>query len=88
MLKDESRGGTSASQNGVRNVLVIGEIAISLMLLVLGGLTLQSLRTLLRQNPGFEPENVLTFLVTLPDGPYPGAKVWPFTQSQRIAICA
>jgi predicted permease len=84
VLKDESRGGTSASQNRLRDVLVIGEIAISLMLLVLGGLTLQSLRTLLRQNPGFEPENVLTFLVTLPDGPYPGAKTWPFTNPNGL----
>lgn len=78
VLKDESRGGTSASRNRLRNALVIGEIAISLVLLVGGGLMLESLRNLLRQNPGFDPEHVLTFVVTLPYGPYPVEKTWPF----------
>ena len=67
MLKDESRGGTSGSRARMRNVLVIGEIAISLVLLVAGGLMLQSLRRVLQQNPGFEPDHVLTFLVSLAD---------------------
>ena len=49
----------------MRTSLVIGEIAISLVLLVAGGLMLQSLHRVLRQNPGFEPDHVLTFLVSL-----------------------
>ena len=78
VLKDESRGGTSASHNRLRDILVIFEIAISLVLLVGGGLMLQSLRSLLRQNPGFDPDHVLTFLVTLPSSQYPVSKSWPF----------
>jgi len=84
VLKDESRGGTSASHSRLRNALVIGEIAISMVLLVSGGLMLQSLRLLLRQNPGFDPEHVLTFMVTLPSGPYPVAKTWPFTNPNGL----
>jgi putative ABC transport system permease protein len=84
VLKDESRGGTSTSRAAMRNVLVTGEIAISLLLLVAGGLALQSLRTVLRQNPGFEPDHVLTFLVNLSGPPYPVSKTWPFSNPNGL----
>ena len=77
-LKDESRGGTSAAHKRLRNMVVIGEIALSMVLLVAGGLMLQSLRTLLQQNPGFQPQHLLTFDVNLPGLSYPTAKAWPF----------
>ncbi|MGA8222533.1 MAG: ABC transporter permease [Candidatus Acidiferrales bacterium] len=77
-LKDESRGGTSTAHARVRNSLVVAEIAISLVLLVGAGLVLQSLRALLRQDPGFDPRNMLTFNVSLPDTSYPTNKDWPY----------
>ena len=76
-LKDESRGGTSAGHSRLRNALVIAEIAISLVLLVGAGLMLQSLRSLLHQNPGFDPQRILTFSVSLPDDSYPSQKEYP-----------
>jgi len=85
VLKDESRGGTSGSRARMRNVLVVGEIAISLVLLVAGGLMLQSLRRVLQQNPGFEPDHVLTFLVNLPTS-YPVSKDWPFNNPKGLAL--
>ncbi len=84
VLKDESRGGTSASRNRLRNTLVIAEIAISLVLLVGGGMMLQALRSLLNENPGFAPEHVLTFLVTLPDANYPVQRKWPFENPKGL----
>jgi putative ABC transport system permease protein len=86
VLKDESRGGTSGTQAQTRNFLVIGEIAISLVLLVGGGLMLQSLRTVLSQNPGFDPEHVLTFLVSLPGASYPLSKSWPFVNPNGLRL--
>ncbi len=79
VLKDESRGGTSASHARLRNSLVIVEIAICLLLLVAGGLMLRSVRALLRQNPGFDPDHVLTFFIYLPGSSYPVEKQWPFS---------
>jgi putative ABC transport system permease protein len=76
-LKDESRGGTSAGHSRLRNVLVIAEIAISLVLLVGAGLMLQSLRSLLHQNPGYDPQRLLTFSVNLPDDSYLSQKEYP-----------
>jgi putative ABC transport system permease protein len=84
VLKDESRGGTSSSRAAMRNVLVIGEIALCLVLLVAGGLMLQSLRSVLSQNPGFEPDHVLTFLVTLSGPSYPVSKTWPFSNPNGL----
>jgi putative ABC transport system permease protein len=84
VLKDESRGGTSRAHARLRNALVIGEIAISLVLLVAGGLMLQSVRTLLKQNPGFDPDHVLTFLINLPGASYPVSKDWPFSNENGL----
>lgn len=78
VLKDESRGGTSGAQAGVRNLAIIGEIALSTVLLVGGGLMVQSLHTLLRQNLGFETQRLLTFDINLPGLTYPSGKEWPF----------
>lgn len=86
LLNDETRGGTSGSQARVRNLLVIGEIAISLVLLAGGGLMLRSLLTLLRQNPGFEPKHLLTFGVNLPGASYPVSKTWPYVSPNGIRL--
>jgi putative ABC transport system permease protein len=84
VLKDESRSGTSSGHARLRNSLVVAEIAISLVLLVAGGLILQSLRALLHHSPGFDPHGVLTFNVYLPDASYPSEKAYPFDSPAAI----
>ena len=84
VLKDESRGGTSAGHARLRNILVIGEISISLVLLVGAGLLLKSLHALLGQDPGFNLHNVLTFSVNLPDSSYPSDKTYPFFSAAAV----
>ncbi len=74
VLKDETRGGTSSSHTRFRNSLMVVEIAVCLVLLVGGSLMLQSLGALLRHDRGFNPRNVLTFDVNLPDLAYPNDK--------------
>lgn len=77
ILKDETRGGTSASHARLRASLVVVEIAVTLILLVAGSLMLQSLNALLRHDRGFNPHNVLSFTVNLPDASYPNDKDHP-----------
>jgi putative ABC transport system permease protein len=48
------------------------------------GLVLKSLRALLRQNPGFDVHNVLTFIVNLPDAAYPSQPAWPYASPSAI----
>jgi putative ABC transport system permease protein len=68
-LQDElaSRGvSTSRSSSRVRNILIIGQIALTLMLLVGAGLLGRSFQRLLEVDPGFQPESVVAMNVSLP----------------------
>ena len=72
MLKEGARGSSGrASSRRTRSALVIGEMALALVLLVGAGLLIRSFTNLMRVNPGFRPENVLTFDVSLPGVKYP-----------------
>lgn len=70
-LKEGGRGTSEgARRNRVRSVLVVGELAIAVVLLVSAGLLIQSLWRLRNVNSGLQPQNVLTFNVGLPDIKY------------------
>jgi putative ABC transport system permease protein len=70
-LKQGARGSTSIGQRRIRATLVVGEVALSLVLLVGAGLTIRSFVKLQRQPAGFNPEHVLTLGVSLPAARYP-----------------
>ena len=55
----------SAGAGRIRNSLVSGELAVSLVLLIGAALTIQSLARLERAPAGFDPSNLLTFRVAL-----------------------
>jgi len=70
-LKEGPRGGsTSESGRRLRTVLVVSEIALSLVLLVGAGLMVKGFRTLVTKDMGFDREHVLTFHVVLPEAKY------------------
>jgi predicted permease len=60
-LKDGARGAsTGGARQYMRNVLVVAEVALAVILLVGAALFIGSFRTLMKIDPGFDPENVLT----------------------------
>ena len=70
-LKDASRGTSdSGRRGGLRNLLVVSELAIAVILLVVAGLLIKSLWRLRNVDSGLQAHNVLTFNVTLPELKY------------------
>jgi putative ABC transport system permease protein len=68
-LKESSRGAAGdVRRSGVRSMLVVTEVALSLMLLVGAGLLFRSLIRLQSVELGFSPARLLTFRVS-PSGP-------------------
>lgn len=65
-LKEGARSGASNRGRRVRNVLVVVEIALALMLLVGGGLLIRSFARLQSVDPGFNAHNLLTARLSLP----------------------
>jgi putative ABC transport system permease protein len=71
-LKEGGRSATSGSgTRRVSNMLVIGEIAISLMLLISAGLMIKSFLQLRAISPGFDAQHLLTMQIALPPSKYP-----------------
>ncbi len=71
-------GGTSGSsgfslfrRNRTRSLLAMAEVALAVVLLIGGGLLIHSFTNLANVNPGYDPENVLTFQISLPQARYP-----------------
>jgi predicted permease len=70
-LRDGARGSTSGVGHlRFRNMLVVGEVSLAFVLLIGAGLMLRSFVNLLRLDPGFRPERVLTATISLPAQDY------------------
>jgi putative ABC transport system permease protein len=73
-LKDTSRSTTSGRAR-LRHGLIVAEVGVTLVLLTGAGLLLKSFHNLLRVNPGFAHEQVLTFQISLPSQRYSTTEV-------------
>ncbi|HEX2139624.1 MAG TPA: ABC transporter permease [Woeseiaceae bacterium] len=70
-LKERTGMAGSSGGNRLRTGLVVGEIALSFVLLIGTGLMIRSFMELQRVDPGFDAEPLLTFELNLPFTRYP-----------------
>jgi putative ABC transport system permease protein len=70
-MKEASRSASERFRvRSPKSILVISEVALSLLLLIGAGLLLRSLDKVMRVDPGFEPQGLLSFGVLLPEARY------------------
>jgi len=70
-LRDGSRSLTgSRSKTTIRHLLVVGQIAMTLMLLTAAGLLIRTFLTLKQLDAGFHSENVVTLRLSIPEYKY------------------
>jgi putative ABC transport system permease protein len=70
MLRESLRGTSRGGVQRTRSVLVIGEMALAVVLLVGAGLLIRSFVRIINVDPGFNPENVVAFNLSLPSSKY------------------
>ncbi|MEO7270395.1 MAG: ABC transporter permease, partial [Vicinamibacterales bacterium] len=70
VLKEGGRSSSTSSGRTLRNALMVVEVALSIVLLVGAVLLLRSFSRITAVDPGFRPEGVLSFRVTLPAKSY------------------
>jgi predicted permease len=67
-LREGGRGSGYSTKTGrLRDVLIVSELAFAVILMVGAGLLLRTLRTLLQENPGFNPTQIVTANIQLPN---------------------
>jgi len=72
-LKQGSRGTGAPGHHRLRAALTVGEVAVSLIMLVAAGLLVRSFAQLQQVDLGFTPDHVATMTIALPDYRYPDA---------------
>jgi predicted permease len=70
-MREVGRGGVTGARSRARHLLVVGELALAMVLLVSAGLLLQSFQRLAGVDVGFNTERVVTFELELPEPGYP-----------------
>lgn len=88
VLKEGGKTSASSARQGLRNGLVVAEVALALVLLVSAGLMVRSLWGLINVDPGFNPQNLLTFTFTLPPAAYDSNEKIIVTRQQLMSRLA
>jgi putative ABC transport system permease protein len=73
-LKEGGRNSAGRGRGLLRNVLVVSEIALALLLLIGAGLLIQSFWRLENVRPGFNPHGVLTMELSPPSSKFPSSR--------------
>ena len=71
VLKEARRGSSDAKgRHRIRNVLIVGELALAVILMVGSSLMMRSFVRVMKVDPGFRPEGAVMVDIALPDNKY------------------
>jgi putative ABC transport system permease protein len=85
-LKEGGRSSSGArGRHVLRNVLVVSQVFLAVMLLIGASLLARGFRNLLDLGGGYKPESLLTMSVNLPAGRYAGPQQWRQFFDQALA---
>jgi predicted permease len=88
-LRQEGRGSNgSRRRSRLRHVLVIGELALSLVLMVAAGLLLRSFWDLFKVQLGFNPTRVMAIETTLPNPNDPSTDIYHTATQEAVFLQA
>jgi predicted permease len=85
-LKDRSALGSPRLRLG--KVLVSVQVGLSVLLVVVAGLLIETFANLSRVDPGFDPENLLVFRLNAGQAGYKGAQLENFFENVRRSLAA
>jgi putative ABC transport system permease protein len=86
-LRQEGRGSIgSIGRSRARQILVISELALSLVLMVAAGLLLRSFWDLFKVQPGFSPERVMAIQTWLPGPNDPTADIYQTATQESVLL--
>ncbi len=72
LMDSRGAGASGLQRKGAGGAIVVGEIALSVVLLIGGGLLVRSYLQVGKVNVGYEPDNILTFVAGEPPSLYQG----------------
>jgi predicted permease len=86
-LRQEGRGSRgSPGRSRARQILVVSELALSLVLMVAAGLLLRSFRDLFRVQPGFNPDRVMAIQAWLPGPNDPSKDIYITPRQESVLV--
>jgi putative ABC transport system permease protein len=86
-LRQEGRGSSgSLGRSRARQILVVSEMALSLVLMVAAGLLLRSFWDLFQAQPGFNPDRVMAIQTWLPGPNDPSADIYRTATQESVLL--
>jgi len=86
-LRQEGRGSIgSLGRSRARQILVVSELALSLVLMVAAGLLLRSFWDLFKVQPGFNPDRVMAIQTWLPGPNDPSADIYRTATQEAVLV--
>ncbi|MES2523447.1 MAG: ABC transporter permease [Gemmatimonadota bacterium] len=80
-LKEGTRGGTESGRHSIGRLLVIGELALAVVVVIGAALLVRSFNTLRGVDPGFNPDGLLVIDMAIPVARYDVAATTAFYQT-------